>query len=425
MRTIRLFFTVLLTACFASVFAQEPGSLPVFDGYLTAAPEATHLMIDGRRVLTPKGVGSYCGTAVGGLTFHHGMPDFPAGTKLAVYGSWHKKDAAYVADYVCLVSRPEAMVSGSAVIDEVTHTSDGTLILADGRLLRIPGEGGPLRWQSPLSATTPLAAGLWIDYTASRLGDGDFLLKSGTLRDASFGSARTQNWQPMEFVAPSPASPGKLKLSPLTATLKLPYDETILARLSRVGGSVVPAWERSLPDGAPDKHAFHFYLTDWHRMPDCIAFPNGTILVPKKTEAELRNDAQLAGLLAGCVAEVLELQAVRNESKQAVTSGAEWASLAMPFGIGLVPLVGGTAYQAHLQEVAESQAARVALTYLQQAHYNPMSAALAWEVLNGKNGAPAPNKQPGTRATYYYRALATDAYSNRSASAAVRPGSQG
>ena len=403
--TIRLLLLLSLAAPLAR--AQDSQSVPVLMGYLTASPSASLLMVDNRPVRFNQATDFSCGSTETQMS-PSGMPVIVPGTELAVYGKWNKKQSSFTATSVCGLSAPARKINGSAVIDEVVPSSAGVTLIADGRVLRLRAKQGILNIEPPLKSDLAPTAGEWLDYQATRQTDGSYLIKAADLREPRFGPDDKHIWKPIAFVAPSAQGPGKFQPAHLFGTWKLPYDPQALARLQRVGDSVIPKWEKSLPSDAPDKWPIAFYVLKGGALADedCLSFPNGTILVLQKTLARLKQDDQLAALLAGCVGEVLEEQDLRQMPKMTKAGVVEAASMAVPPVAASGALIGAFVYADHVENDIQAQSARVQLTYLAMAKYSASNGPAAWETLKGKNDLPRWDKQPPGRALRLYKAEA-------------------
>jgi predicted Zn-dependent protease len=207
-------------------------------------------------------------------------------------------------------------------------------------------------------------------------------------------------------VPPANGQDGKLKLAHLQGTFKLVGDQMMEDRVARVGASVVPAWQKAMPNTNPRKIDYQFYVVEKTSVNDCYSIPNGTVLVPKKILTALPEDSDLAAVVAGCVAEVTVDQALHFYSRlttaSALSVGAVAVGVLIP-GVGLAALAGG-GYNEHEISLAEEQAARIAMTYLQMSGYPATAGATAWEKLEGKHDQMQPGQQPGRRARLEYEA---------------------
>jgi hypothetical protein len=79
-------------------------------------------------------------------------------------------------------------------------------------------------------------------------------------------------------------------------------------RVDRIGNSLIPDFQRSLPDTDPRKIHFRFQLVDGKKWKDALSLASGVILVPRQIVERLPEDPQLAAVLADNIAEVIEKQ---------------------------------------------------------------------------------------------------------------------
>jgi hypothetical protein len=79
---------------------------------------------------------------------------------------------------------------------------------------------------------------------------------------------------------------------------RFPANIALQARVSRVGLSLVPAYQKQLADDSPSKIYFRFYAVDEASIRSDLSCNAGLILVPKQVVERLQNDDQLAALLA-------------------------------------------------------------------------------------------------------------------------------
>ena len=106
-----------------------------------------------------------------------------------------------------------------------------------------------------------------------------------------------------------------------------PYQDVAMqARIDRIGSSLIPAYQRSLPTSDPSRIRFRFQLIDATNWKDAFASPSGIILVPFQIVNYLQNDTHLATVLADNVARVLEKQTYRGQRGREKMTIAEIAS---------------------------------------------------------------------------------------------------
>ncbi len=379
---------------------------PVFSGYLTSAPGKVPLTVDGRTLLlSPKTVYA-CGSLSPRVEIEDGKPALPPGARLQVTGVWSKASSAWRTESLCVAALPAKSCGGQGVIDVVRSQADFTELLVDGRHLRLPAAGKTPALIVEASAAGPSPqVGQWLQYEADRQPDGSWLLRSGRLRAYldSRAARRLRDWKPLTLELPINGKDGKFRASRLALAIPLSGDLALEDRIARIGASVVPSWEAAFAAKYPDERRFRFFAAKAKLFDrDCVSFPDGTILLPQKLEAELSEDAELAAVLAGCVADIEEEQAAVYANKELAANTVEAAGF---FELGVPAGLAGNVYQAHLKLLMERQSARVALSYLEMAGYAPKGGPSAWEKLEGKHGQVDPSRPPGTRTAMMYEAL--------------------
>ncbi len=180
----------------------------------------------------------------------------------------------------------------------------------------------------------------------------------------------------------------------------LPADQPLQQRVHRIGMALVPAYQRVLTDDDPSKIHFRFFAVDnkkW-RAPYCLL--DGAILVSTQAIERLKNDDQLAAVLASCVAYNLQRQAER----QIVGNRVLEAQVAAELTAAFVPVVGSamelTVGLAAMKYGMDSytmalEQPRMSLALMNDAGYDPWQAPEAWRLL-------APSKLPANLASLPY-----------------------
>jgi hypothetical protein len=162
--------------------------------------------------------------------------------------------------------------------------------------------------------------------------------------------------------------PSILKFSFSIADLDLrllPQD--IQDYVSKVGNSLVPAYQRALPDAELTRIPFQFYVVE-RKEAFTISLPNGAVIVSSSMFDVLENEAQLASLLGREIAHVVQ----KHHMRQAEESTQKRFALAL----------GRLGSFSRLNEV---QADRLSLEYMLLAGYDVREAPRAWKLIAGKN----------------------------------------
>jgi hypothetical protein len=137
---------------------------------------------------------------------------------------------------------------------------------------------------------------------------------------------------------------------------KVPADQALQERVRRVGMSVVPEYQKLLPTDDPSKSPFRFYVVDEANIRSDLFCNEALVLIPKQVLERLKNDDQLASLLADGVAYNLQRQSAALVASNGELVGVEIASYAVAGVPGAV-----VAYALHERDVRqEEQRGRIA-----------------------------------------------------------------
>jgi hypothetical protein len=173
------------------------------------------------------------------------------------------------------------------------------------------------------------------------------------------------------------------------------------ARIEKIGNSLIPAYQRALPDSDPSKINFRFQLIETKFFRESLALPSGVILVPHRVVERMQNDSQLAAVLADGIARVVERQEYRMEGR----TREDYAGILVGAYVPFAANVGGfdlTEIQIHTMQ----QRSRVSLSLLHDAGYDIAQAPIAWWLLAPWDPAPISEIEVPSRAAYIYNFLA-------------------
>ena len=340
------------------------------------------------------------------------------GEQLTVNGARDKKSKTVMAETVDVDKPIPLAVNGYAIVDRIVKPvgpAAGTL-RADGYLLHItPQTKVSFAEGSSLNMGT-LGTNVWVRYTGTLRVDGvvdaDTLLFSPNIVTGTEGKLRKKT----EFDAASVSEKdrqgdvSKFFLGENAKRIPAYDDEPMQTRISRIGNTLIPQFQRELPDSDPTKIHFRFQLVDQNKLKDGLTLTSGIILVPYQVVDELKSDAQLAAVLAGDIAEVMEEQAVRSVPGNRVRSGTKLAGAAAGFlipGAGIATSIAtGTSASIALHRQQE-QSTRTALIWMQDAGYDIHEAPRAWWTLADKKHKPLSEVDMPYRTQYAYQMLGT------------------
>jgi hypothetical protein len=199
-----------------------------------------------------------------------------------------------------------------------------------------------------------------------------------------------------------------------------PYqDAAMQAHVEKIGNSLIPAYQRELPDSDSAKVNFRFQVVDGQGFLGEIMLPSGIILIPHQVVERMQNDSQVAAILATGIAGVLERQTYHElPPSRALAAGELGAAVAgafVPGGFLVESMVGGISDQK--QAAILEQNARVSLDLLNDAGYDIDQAPIAWWLTASNKPRPFNKIDMPDRAEYLYRILG-ETWHNPAASAA-------
>jgi len=169
--------------------------------------------------------------------------------------------------------------------------------------------------------------------------------------------------------------PGQIQV-PLAPDVFVPADRELQEYVQHLGESLVPAFQKQLPDDNPEKMHFRFFVTDHSRgFLDTFGTPGGDIFLPGKMLLRARNESQVAFLLANAIAWALQRQQLQHAGRFAVhgalASPAMLALLFTPAGLpaSLITEANAFSYKSLIDRL-NRRADRIALVYLEDQGYD-------------------------------------------------------
>jgi predicted Zn-dependent protease len=131
--------------------------------------------------------------------------------------------------------------------------------------------------------------------------------------------------------------------------------------VGEVGRRLVPRYQHDMPEQAPTKIPFRFYLVKREEA-SAVALPNGVVLVYSGLFEVMENEAQLAAAIGHEIAHLTQEHRWQLEAK--------------------IPGAFDNVYSRNF----ENQADRLGLRYMSDAGYDPREAARVWKLLTKKYG---------------------------------------
>jgi len=406
---------------------SQPTPAPDLDGYVTRVASSSDFDVNGIHVFcgsrTQVFVYSRHSEALGDFGCPRDMPF--VGEKMRVSGEVKKKQSAVEAARIDLLPSLSGPLQGSAVIDAVP--SGGTysappgelLVRADGYRILL-GSDTRLSWIPPLHALADVKPGDWIEYRGKIGGDGVVRAEEVRLSPNIVSKAEVYARSDLVHVAAiaDPLQPDKIVLKYVSLDAPAPSfysDPAMQARADGILKTLIPSFQRHLPDDDPRKIRFRIELTadkKWNRV---TPLPSGVILIPHQVVERLNNDSQLAAVIADAIAFTMENEAFRMRG---VVPGVAVASFAYlnPLTGPLIAWGATDIARSEIERVRDEQSDRVGLGLLRDAGFDIDQAPLAWWLLASKTSKPISKILMPHRAGYLYRILG-ESWNNPAAAA--------
>ncbi len=427
-----VFFLILVLPA-PNVLPQRGNPTPAIAGYVTRGDSRTDFDANGFHVV-PSETTTFMVAEIG-KEKRNTSADPYLGESVTIYGHLHKQKQVVIAEEVIFHPADMTTLSGFAVVDRIltsTKPASGSpelLVRADGYMILINATT-KTGFKAPLVSLSDVATNVWIKYHGKPQSNGVLLADtasfiSNSVLDHEAKLLEKNAYDPKTVDADSKQSAPSKVIHGRDAKQIPPYkDAALQTRIDRIGASLVPAYQRNLPDGDPTKITFRFQLIDGPKMKEGFAVPNGTILIPYQTVNHLQRDSQLATILADNIARVLEKQTFRAQSGHKELMLAEVASglLTGYYIFGTTTVI--TASVAHEDKRnAEDQSGRVSLGLLHDAGYDIDQAPIAWWLLATDTAEILPSNPLPSRAANLYKSLGSTwrNYPEASASSSAGP----
>lgn len=183
--------------------------------------------------------------------------------------------------------------------------------------------------------------------------------------------------------------PGELKIDRVGKFKLLPSRE-VQEYVTRLGRSLIPAYQRNLPDGDPAKIPFRFYVISG-KTPNAFALANGVIVIHSSMIEALENEGQLAAVVGHEIAHSVQehtwrLMQHHKKKLMALRIGGIAAAAFGGGGVADIMRLVEAAIRNGYSRSLENQADRVGLEYMVAAGYDPRQAPRVWKLMAQKLG---------------------------------------
>ncbi|HTH53365.1 MAG TPA: hypothetical protein VL495_05410 [Edaphobacter sp.] len=404
-------FSVLI---FPNLNAQTPDTEPVLTGYVTRVASDTDFDANGFHIaLGPKSQ-TFQGSVDHNVPHVTGGKPF-FGEQVLIFGKIDRKKNQIEAARIIFCKPEPRVLSGFAVVDRILRPAshDELLLRADGYFIQV-APTTKIAFADPLHSLSQIVPNVWISYHGTLSSDGTFLADNVSFQPNDISNGEDKFLQKSEYdpsKIPDDAKQSAISKSFFGINPKMipPYhDPAMQARIDRIGSSLIPAYQRNLPNSDPSKLSFRFQIIDNAKFHDALALPNGIILVPRQVVERLQNDSQLAAVLADNIATVMEKQSYRLLPARKAMTASQWAAAAGGFvvpGLGIAAGVASYAANKSIQADTLEQSGRVSLGLLHDAGYDLQQAPVTWWLLEAKPGKDLSSTKIPPRSIALYRTI--------------------
>jgi Peptidase family M48/Domain of unknown function (DUF5666) len=244
----------------------------------------------------------------------------------------------------------------------------------------------------PLTALSDIGPGVIMTYEGKEQPDGTVLTSKVTFVRNELEKGEKSLWKQLK-IKEKPSSliegkPGELSVGG-TKYKVLPNQE-VQDYVTCIGQSLIPAYQRSLPDGDPNKIPFRFTVV-MKKGFNASAYPNGIVIIHDDIFKVLENEAQLAAVLGHEIAHATQEHGYRQlqhnkKRRQALAIASLFAAAMGYYSISnLLDLVNVAMINGYGRTM-ENQADRVGLLYMVDAGYDPRQSPRVWKLLTQKHG---------------------------------------
>ena len=302
-------------------------------------------------------------------------------------------------------------VDGTATVEAVLPGTEME-VRADGYQIRI-GAKTKVKYEKPFAAASDVKPNAVLTYKGMLQKDGTVLASAAAFFDSEVTpdmlKARKEfEYDPSAVSAESHQSGVSRNMRGTDARFfPLHGDAAMQARISASGAKLIPEYQRNLKPDDPARISFRFFVVDAPKDSEAsYPLPSGIVLVPYQVVQKLADDSQLAAILADAVARLIEVQPIAlplsngQITKSVVKTTAEMTAIGA-IGTSIV----NASAEDRVRKGAE-QRARVSLSLMRDAGFDPTAAPKAWTALARDEASPIAMIQLPPMAKYLYGRIA-------------------
>jgi Zn-dependent protease with chaperone function len=249
----------------------------------------------------------------------------------------------------------------------------------------------------PLTSLADIGPGVIMTYEGKEQSDGTVLTSKVTFVKNEQEKGERALWKSLK-IKEKPSNlienkPGELKVG--SDKYKVLPNQEVQDYVSRLGQSLIPAYQRNLPDGDPNKIPFKFVVI-MRKGFNAAAYPNGVVIVHDDVFKLLENEAQLAAVLGHEIGHATQEHTYRqlqhNKKRRTALMIASLFATAMGFYAisNVLDLVNAAMVNGYSRTM-ENQADRIGLQYMTDAGYDPRESPRVWKLVSKKHGSMPTN----------------------------------
>ena len=250
---------------------------------------------------------------------------------------------------------------------------------------------------APVRSLDQIGVGMALTYEGPRrIADGAIAATRLEVSNNDLEDGEAKMWKSLK-ISSKPAnalSGGELKIDKV-GKFKLLPDDSVQKYVADLGARLIPAYQRELPDDAPQKIPFQFFVVS-DDSANAFALPNGIVVVHSGLIDILDNEAQLAAVVGHEIAHAVQEHSWRQtqyhkKKRFALALANVVASAYGAYDIAdLLTLVDGAIRNGHSRSL-ENQADRIGLEYMAAAGYDPREAPNVWKLMTKRYGLQTTN----------------------------------
>lgn len=396
-------------------------------GYVTQVHSPTSFEIEDYRISSDAGLVLSFEREEGEEAVDFRPEDIRVGTDLEISGELDEKTGELRAKAVKVFPEEAKKIKRTAMIERLpsilkSETGWGGAFFADGQRIAVQdstqvvfkptkeerkamrerarqaGKKGPEEddenYVEPLQSLGEIHPNMFLTYEGTRQADGSILASRLEFMRNQTEKGEARMWQALTPYGKNPDfqkfKPGELNINGV-GKFKVVPSPLVQAYIYKLGHSLVPLYQKALPESDPTRIAFKFFLVE-NEEPNAFALANGTVVVNTGMFDVLENEAQLAAVLSHEIAHAIQEHSWRQQNYK---KGARTALKIAGFLGAAATGEGSIAGIANMMEAAikngysrslENQADRLSLQYMYDAGYDIREAPRVWKVMSMKFG---------------------------------------